>query len=260
MLGFVSPSYGQKIFNYGTTVGPFVTGVEALGPNVPGTLDVSIGAAALFYRGSRERPPFRLNLVPVRVEIGVARNVQLSLRWDVRQRVEKGGVKATGPGDLVVSSKFQFLQQRPRFPAVGLVVSTKLPNASDKGVWLGTDNTDFFSSLLVGSGSWTVNLGLAILGSPVDPPLDSSNDDFLMFGFAWRSSDGRRWKKEVEVSGFVSNRRREDYVVAIFRTWFPVAKGEAGLVVRKGLTRDAEFLGVMTAYRLPVSLHKRSSP
>lgn len=246
------PLYGQEVFNYGTTVGPYVVATRGLDSIVPGQVEMGIGVGALFYRRSAMQPSLRLSFLPIEANIGISSNTEFSLRWDVRRRVEEGHSPTVGPGDLVVSTKFRLLGERDSRPAIGLVILTKLPNASDKGSWLGTDNTDFFSAVIFVKGPWIANLGLAILGSPADPPFDSSNDDFLLFGLAWRSKIARKWAAEWQVTGFVSDRRREDYAIATGTAWFRLGKGEMGIQLRKGLTRDAEDFGITTQYRVTI--------
>jgi hypothetical protein len=104
-------------------------------------------------------------------------------------------------GDLVLATRLRFAREGNRRPALGLKFAVQLPNASnEKG--LGTDETNFFSSLLlskrVGRVQLLGNLGLAILGSAVTP---GAQADLLTYGLAFVTPVHRRVSVFAEVHG-----------------------------------------------------------
>lgn len=86
-------------------------------------------------------------------------------------------------GDLILASKFKLAGEKGKRPAIGFKFAVQLPNASNE-TGLGTDETEFYASLLfskrVARARLLGNLGLAILGSPVQP---NSQADQLTYGF-----------------------------------------------------------------------------
>ncbi|MBZ5494787.1 MAG: transporter [Acidobacteriia bacterium] len=86
-------------------------------------------------------------------------------------------------GDLILGTKLKLATEQRSRPAVAFRFAVQLPNASNE-TGLGTDETDFFSSVLLskhlGSVEILGNLGLAILGSPVQA---NSQADMLTYGF-----------------------------------------------------------------------------
>jgi hypothetical protein len=87
-------------------------------------------------------------------------------------------------GDFVLGSKFKFAGEKGLRPAISFKFAVELPNAKhDSG--LGTDQTEFYSSLLFkkhfGRVQVLADLGLAILGSPV---LQGRQTDPLTYGVA----------------------------------------------------------------------------
>jgi hypothetical protein len=85
-------------------------------------------------------------------------------------------------GDLVLGTKLKLAPEKGVRPAISFKFAVQLPNASnEKG--LGNDETEFYSGLLLskhlGRAHITGNVGLAILGSPVQP---STQADLLTYG------------------------------------------------------------------------------
>jgi hypothetical protein len=100
-------------------------------------------------------------------------------------------------GDFAIWLKIEALREAPGRPGLGVLVGTKLPNASDE-TGLGTDETDVFLALALskttGVHELRLNLGLAILG---DPATDSSQEDLLTYGLAGRHGDRHAFLWEV---------------------------------------------------------------
>lgn len=85
-------------------------------------------------------------------------------------------------GDLILATKLKLAPEKGIRPALSFRFAVQLPNASnEKG--LGNDEMGFFSSLLLtkrlGRAQITGNLGLAILGSPVQ---SNAQADMLTYG------------------------------------------------------------------------------
>ena len=87
-------------------------------------------------------------------------------------------------GDLILGTKLKLAGEKGARPALAFSFAVQLPNASNES-GLGTDQTEFYSKLLLtkhlGKVAFRGNLGLAILGSPVQP---NSQADLLTYGFA----------------------------------------------------------------------------
>ena len=87
-------------------------------------------------------------------------------------------------GDLTMGTKLRLLDERPGAPALATRFAVQLPNTSNES-GLGNDETNFFSSLIfekhfLGKLRLITNLGLALLGDPVDA---AAQDDLFSYGF-----------------------------------------------------------------------------
>ena len=93
--------------------------------------------------------------------------------------------------------KIEALREAPGRPGLGILIGTKLPNASDE-TGLGTDETDFFLGLALsrslGVHELRLNLGLAVLG---DPSVQASQEDLLTYGLAGRHGERHAFLWEV---------------------------------------------------------------
>lgn len=85
-------------------------------------------------------------------------------------------------GDLVLATKLRLAPENKLRPALAFKFAAQLPNASNES-GLGTDEMGFFADVLlsksIGRAQILGNLGLAILGSPVQP---NSQSDMLTYG------------------------------------------------------------------------------
>jgi hypothetical protein len=85
-------------------------------------------------------------------------------------------------GDLFLGTKLKLAPEKGARPAISFKFAVQLPNASNEQ-GLGNDETEFYSSLLLskhlGRAHVTGNIGLAILGSPVQP---NTQADLLTYG------------------------------------------------------------------------------
>ena len=104
-------------------------------------------------------------------------------------------------GDIMLATRLRFAREGSRRPALGFKFAVQLPNASNE-TGLGTDETNFFSSLLfskrVGGTQLLGNLGLAILGSAVTPAAQS---DLFTYGLAFVTPVHRRVSIFGEIYG-----------------------------------------------------------
>ena len=86
-------------------------------------------------------------------------------------------------GDLTMGTKLRILDERSGTPALATRFAVQLPNTSNES-GLGNDETNFFSSLIfeksLGKLRLISNLGLALLGDPVDA---AAQDDLFSYGF-----------------------------------------------------------------------------
>lgn len=87
-------------------------------------------------------------------------------------------------GDLLLGTKFRFVQEKERRPAVGFRFAVELPNASNES-GLGNDETNAYAAFLltkkIGKTQVNGNLGLAILGDPLDA---GAQDDLFIYGLS----------------------------------------------------------------------------
>jgi hypothetical protein len=85
-------------------------------------------------------------------------------------------------GDLMIGAKMKLVPEKRARPAMAFKFEMQLPNATNES-GLGNDETEFYSSLLftkhLGRARITGNLGLAILGSPVQA---NSQADLMTYG------------------------------------------------------------------------------
>jgi hypothetical protein len=105
-------------------------------------------------------------------------------------------------GDFSVAAKFLLRRERARAPALGFRFGVGLPN-SDQARGIGINQTNYFSTILVGKHLGRLNLfgnvGLGIFPAPVEP---FSQNDMLLYGVAgvYRVND------RVNIVGEVSGR------------------------------------------------------
>jgi hypothetical protein len=104
-------------------------------------------------------------------------------------------------GNLTLGTKLKFAGEKGHRPAIAFKFAVELPNAN-QGSGLGTDETEFYSSLLFdkhfGRTRVLADVGFAILGSPVTA---GSQTDPLTYGIAVVVPVYRNWNVVGEVSG-----------------------------------------------------------
>jgi len=166
--------------------------------------------------------------------------------------------------DVVVATKVRIVPEAGRRPSFGVRFATKLPTASNES-GLGTDTTDFLTSLLVARTVRSLrtvgNLGFGILGDPV---VGNRQNDVITYGLSMARALTAAAEIVGEVNGRVDTRADEPdrpsntrgvvrlgarYTVGAWR-------GDAAVIL--GLTsRDpsfgfaAGFTYVFDAFRIP---------
>jgi hypothetical protein len=168
------------------SLGPRPLETEEAWPIEKGTVQLSIGFeyqednVLPFDTRTRNRELLRFPLIGA--AIGIGERVELQALYDILTLEERGDDE-TGSGDLRLATKIGIFKESA-YPAVGLRFGTKLPNAN-RDDRLGTDETDFFASLLfsknIERAAVHLNAGLAILG---DPRPAGGQDDVFTYGFA----------------------------------------------------------------------------
>ncbi|OGC76042.1 MAG: hypothetical protein A2Z27_05635 [candidate division Zixibacteria bacterium RBG_16_50_21] len=120
--------------------------------------------------------------------------VELQAYYDFLYRFTRNGTTVYGSGDLTLWTKMRFLSESNSLPGLGLRFGVKLPNANDDN-GLGTDQTDFYASILAGKriGRFEnrINLGIAILD---DPFKQRGQQDMFTFAAASIISLSSRWQ------------------------------------------------------------------
>jgi hypothetical protein len=179
------------VFIFGATpawsLGPRPLETEEAWPIDRGTLQLSLGIEYQddnilpFDTRGRDREVLRAPVFGA--ALGVSERVEIQAIYDLLSLDEDRGDDEYGSGDLRLFTKIGILKESA-YPAVGLRFGTKLPNAN-RDDRLGTDETDFFASLLfsknIERGAVHLNAGLAILG---DPRPAGGQDDVFTYGFA----------------------------------------------------------------------------
>ena len=115
-------------------------------------------------------------------------------------------LERSGHGDVYESGDLRLWTKFVLFPGdrqtVSLRFGVKLPNAHDEN-GLGTDETDFFASLLygarIGAATATLNAGLGVLG---DPERNQQQDDVFTWAAAVRVPVWKALSGTVDASGY----------------------------------------------------------
>lgn len=141
------------------------------------------------------------------VEVQLSGTLQDFLRIEERfpapgaDRLRFGGDRTNDFGDLTITTKIRLKKQSGKWPGLAKSFGVQLPNASQSR-GLGNDETNFFSSLLaekrLGRVDAVVNVGLAILGDPIDA---GAQDDLLTYGLAFLCPINSGFQLVGEVSG-----------------------------------------------------------
>lgn len=189
LLGFIPWIFLSSIV-YGVEHKPLF--IESAISLPPGTLEAKLGIEFLrdqSFPFSTPSNPLSRNLwkIPaIGLALGLDKRTELQFDYELLylDEEESGSGEKFGSGDLKIFTKIQILRYNLTYPALGLKVGVKLPNANDEAR-LGTNETDFFSSLLVTESYQGVtfhgNVGLAILQNPNQ---NTEQDDLLLLGFA----------------------------------------------------------------------------
>lgn len=165
-----------------------------------GHLRLELGAEwlqnAVFPLSGLEGDLTRFGVFGLRFGVGKAAEVELQGVAQDRLSIEKRSIAPHTPllnfsgdsthdfGDLLLGAKFRFIEEQEARPAIGFRFAVELPNASnEKG--LGNDETNAYAAFLVskriGKAQVNGNLGLAILGDPLDA---GAQDDLFTYGLS----------------------------------------------------------------------------
>lgn len=121
----------------------------------------------LFQRDGTDRT--QLSVPELSLKAGFGKRVELQAKYELLYVNEESTDSSFGTGDLVLGAKIALLQEGLTWPAIGLRIAAKLPNASNNS-GRGTNETDLFIDLLATRNfpgfSLYGNLGIAILGDP----------------------------------------------------------------------------------------------
>jgi len=138
----------------------------------------------------------RIGVFGLRFGLGSAAEIELEGVAQDRLSIEKRAVAPNSPlldfsgnstndfADLVLGTKLRFVQEQKTRPSIGFRFAVELPNASnEKG--LGNDETNAYAAFLVtktiGKAQVNGNVGLAILGDPLDA---GAQDDLFTYGLS----------------------------------------------------------------------------
>ncbi len=207
-VGIASSAWGQEERPLRTDNAELV----GLG-NVQTSFGVEFLHKARYSLSGLEGDLMRFGVTEVRIGVGEYAEFQISGVFrdflSVTQRTTPvipptfAGDTTSDFGDLILGGKLKLAPERGRVPAISFKFAVQLPNASNES-GLGTDETEFYSSVLVSKHFRRLhllgNVGLGILGSPVVP---NSQADMLTYGFAVAASV----HPKVELIGQIHGRR-----------------------------------------------------
>ncbi len=161
-----------------------------------GQVQVNVGVEFLhrqrYSLSGLEGDLMRLGVTTIRVGVGEYAEFQISgvMRdfLTVARRTPAvispkiNGDSTSDFGDLILGTKLKLAGEKGARPALGFQFAVQLPNASNES-GLGTDETKFYARILLskraGRAQVLGNLGLAILGSPVQA---NSQADMITYG------------------------------------------------------------------------------
>lgn len=155
-----------------------------------------------------------VHLPAIGVNLGLGSRAEIQIdggyRWlHVTDRVDAPlsaildipGATTHSEDDVVIATKIRFVTERGHRPAFAFRLATKLPNTPNQ-TGLGTDQTDFLFSLLVGKslGSTRIvgNLGMAIAGDPTETAVQH---DPMLYGVSVSHAISARTSIVGEIEG-----------------------------------------------------------
>lgn len=212
-------------------------GAKTLGES---RLEIGVGAA---YRTRGEAPfagaPLSLWQVPtVTARWGAAGNVDIEFNWSGRLLARYvGGSDGSDWGDPVIGTVVTVSEEGDALPALGLRTAVKLPSTSFLPYYLGSDQIDFFATLLgsrhIGPVEARMNIGLGILGNPREL---GSQDDVYIASLAVLVSVGTRMRIFAEGYGMSGYKADDDKLLV-----------QSGLTARFDAWQFSVFGGIRAA-------------
>jgi hypothetical protein len=145
----------------------------------------------------------------LRFDFGIAENVSLQIRGAIKQVLQfNAKTIAEDAGDFSIATIARIFSEKPRRPAFGFRIETKLPNTNqDRGI--GNNTTDITMSILATkkfkAAAVFSDIGLAILAAPRQI---NDQNDALVYGFGVLWNLNRRLQLAGEINGFTSPRNQ----------------------------------------------------
>ncbi|MEW6737528.1 MAG: hypothetical protein AB1489_39970 [Acidobacteriota bacterium] len=233
----------------------------------PGTVRAQFGVEFLqrqrFGLSGLEGDLSRIGVIGL--SFGLAPNVEFEVEGVMQQylsidrfgnsriplNLSPGDLTTNDVGDFMLAAKFKLRNETERLPALGFRFGVQLPNTNQaKG--LGTNQTNFFATILVGKHLLSKrlnlfgNLGVGILTAPLER---FSQNDVLLYGLAGIYKVNDRLNLVGEVSGRHSTRTPQVGTEDISQTRFGVQLFAAGLrwdlAGVKGLSKFSPRSGVV---------------
>lgn len=166
-------------------------------------------------------------------------------------QVAPGALSTNDIGDFSLATKIKLRKETAKAPSLGFRFGIQLPN-SNQAKGLGTNTTNFFSSILIGKKFFDNrlnvfgNVGLGILTAPIKA---FSQNDVTIYGLAGIYKVNDRLNLVGEVSGRRSSRKAqigtEDFSQARFGVQLMAAGLHFDVAGTKGLTRFSPQSGVI---------------
>jgi hypothetical protein len=187
----------------------------------------------------------------LRCDFGLAENVVFQIRGAVKQVLKSNGkTLARDAGDFSLATIARVLSEKPKRPALGFRVETKLSNTNqDRGI--GANTTDITMSILATKQfrSFTAfsDIGLVILTAPRQI---NDQNDALVYGLGVLWKVNKKIQLAGEIHGFTSPRDQiplgtEDRNAARLGLVWKLPKFALEITAVQGLTQREGDLGAM---------------
>lgn len=228
------------------------------------TLNLTPRGHARLYAGFELRPHWQAPITRVqgtlyrygtlRLDFGLADNVAFHIRGAIRQILKSHSqTVARDAGDFSLATIARVLAEKPRRPALGFRIETKLPNTNqDRGI--GNNTTDVTMSILAAKNFGAVfifsDLGLVIISAPKQ--LNEQNDALVYgLGAAWKLN--KQFQLAGEINGFTSPRDQiplgtEDRSAARGGAAWNFSKLSLEILAVKGLNQREGDWGFITGF------------
>jgi hypothetical protein len=198
----------------------------------------------------------------LRFDFGIAENVSLQIRGAIKQVLQfNAKTIAEDAGDFSIATIARIFSEKPRRPAFGFRIETKLPNTNqDRGI--GNNTTDIIMSILAtkkfGAAAVFSDIGLTILTAPRQI---NDQNDALVYGLGVLWNLNKRLQLAGEINGFTSPRNQiplgtEDRSASRLGLSWKLSKFAVEIVAIHGLLKREGNLGMIAGLSWQMDFRK----